>query len=95
MPISWRIFQFVVIHIFKDFGVVNKTEIDFFSGTVFLFDDPANVDNFSSLHQIFIDLKVQIFIKVLKFILRNLIEFFQMVNGFILLFSVVHLTLHR
>ena len=27
---SWRIFQFVVIHIVKGFGVVNKTEVDIF-----------------------------------------------------------------
>ena len=30
IPISWRIFQFVVIHIVKGFGVVNKAEVDVF-----------------------------------------------------------------
>ena len=37
IPISWRIFQFVVIHTVKDFDVVNKAEVDFFSGTLLLF----------------------------------------------------------
>ena len=31
IPISWRIFQFVVIHTVKGFGVVNKSEVDVFS----------------------------------------------------------------
>ena len=30
IPISWRIFQFVVIHIVKGFGIVNKAEVDVF-----------------------------------------------------------------
>ena len=29
IPISWRIFQFVVIHPVKSFSVVNKAEVDF------------------------------------------------------------------
>ena len=29
-PITWRIFQFVVIHTVKAFGVVNKAEVDVF-----------------------------------------------------------------
>ena len=28
IPISWRLFQFVVIHTVKGFGIVNKAEID-------------------------------------------------------------------
>ena len=30
IPISLRIFQFVAVHTVKDFGIVNKTEIDVF-----------------------------------------------------------------
>ena len=30
IPISLRIFQFVVIHKVKGFNVVNETEVDFF-----------------------------------------------------------------
>ena len=37
--------QFIVIHTVKGFGIVNKAEIDVFSGTLLLFDDSADVDN--------------------------------------------------
>ena len=37
IPISIRIFQFVVIHTVKSFGVVNKAELRYFSGTLLLF----------------------------------------------------------
>ena len=36
IPISWRIFHFVVIHTVKGFGVVNKA-VDAFSGILLLF----------------------------------------------------------
>ena len=34
IPIFFRIFQFIVIHIVKGFGIVNKAEVDVFSGTL-------------------------------------------------------------
>ena len=37
--------QFVVIHPVKDFGIVNKAEVDVFSGTFLLFDDSTDVGN--------------------------------------------------
>ena len=37
IPISLRIFQFVVIHTFKGFSIVNKAEVDVFSGILLLF----------------------------------------------------------
>ena len=40
--------QFVVIHTVKGFGIVNKTEVDVFSGTLLLFDDPTDVGNLIS-----------------------------------------------
>ena len=39
--------QFIVIHTVKGFGIVNKAEVDVFSGTL-LFRDPSDVDNFIS-----------------------------------------------
>ena len=54
MPISFRIFQFVVIHTVKVFGMVNKAEIDVFVFVfVFLeiscfFDDLTNVGSLIS-----------------------------------------------
>ena len=40
--------QFIVIHTVKDFGLVNKAEIDVFLELSFFFDDPANVGNLIS-----------------------------------------------
>ena len=39
--------QFVVIHIVKGFGIVNKAEVDFLGNSCF-FDDPVDVGNFIS-----------------------------------------------
>ena len=44
IPISFRIFQFVVTHTVKGFGIVNKTEIIFLELSCFL-DDPVDVGN--------------------------------------------------
>ena len=48
MPISFRIFQFLVIHTLKGFGIVNKAEIDIFLEFSCLFDDPVDVGNLIS-----------------------------------------------
>ena len=48
IPISLGIFQFVVIHTVKDFGIVNKAEIDVFLELPCFFNDPVNVGNLIS-----------------------------------------------
>ena len=48
IPISLRIFQFVVIHTVKDFGVVNKAEVDVFLEFSCFFCDPMDVGNLIS-----------------------------------------------
>ena len=48
IPISFRIFQFLVIHTVKGFGVVNKAEVDVFLELSCFFDDPVGVGNFIS-----------------------------------------------
>ena len=48
IPISLRIFQFIVIHTVKGFGIVNKAEVDVFLELSRIFDDPANGDNLIS-----------------------------------------------
>ena len=48
IPISFRIFQFVVIHIVKGFGIVNKAEIDVFLKLCCFFGNPADVGNLIS-----------------------------------------------
>ena len=40
--------QFIVIHIVKGFGIVNKAEIDVFLALSCFFDDPADVGNLIS-----------------------------------------------
>ena len=47
MPISFRIFQFVVIHTVKGFSVVNKAEVDVFL-ELLLFDDPMDIGDLIS-----------------------------------------------
>ena len=48
MPISFRIFQFAVVHTVKGFGIVNKAEIDVFLELTCFFGDPADVGNLIS-----------------------------------------------
>ena len=40
--------QFVVIHRVKDFGIVNKAEVDAFLEVSCFFDDPTDVGNLIS-----------------------------------------------
>ena len=48
IPISFRFFQFVVIHTVKGFGIVNKTEVDVFLELSRSFDDRMDVGNLIS-----------------------------------------------
>ena len=48
IPISFRIFQFVVIHTIKSFGIVNKAEIDVFLELSCFLDNPMDVGNLIS-----------------------------------------------
>ena len=45
---SLRIFQFVVIHTVKSFGIVNKAEVDDFLELSCFFNNPENVGNLIS-----------------------------------------------
>ena len=53
MPISFRIFQFIVIHTVKGFGIVNKAEIDVFLELSCFFNDPTDVGNLTSASSAF------------------------------------------
>ena len=48
IPVSLRIFQFVVIHTVKDFSVINEAEVDVFLEHSCFFHDPTNVGNLIS-----------------------------------------------
>ena len=53
IPISWRIFQFVVIHTVRGFGIINKAKVNIFLETSFFFYDPVDVDNLISASSAF------------------------------------------
>ena len=46
--VSFRIFQFVVIHTVKGFGIVNKAEVDVFLELSCFFEYPADVGHLIS-----------------------------------------------
>ena len=48
IPISFRIFQFIMIHTVEAFDVVNKAEIDVFLELSCFFDDPVDIGNLIS-----------------------------------------------
>ena len=48
IPISFRIFQFAVIHTVRGFGVVNEAKVDIFLQLSCFSYDPMNVDNLIS-----------------------------------------------
>ena len=48
IPISSRIFQFIVIYTVKGFGIVNKAEINAFLVLSCFFNDPLAVGNLIS-----------------------------------------------
>ena len=48
IPISFRIFKFVVIHTVKGFGIVNKAEVDVFMELSHFFNDPMDIGNLIS-----------------------------------------------
>ena len=43
IPMSFRIFQFAEIYIVKDFGAVNKAEVNIFLELSCFFDDPTAI----------------------------------------------------
>ena len=48
VPISFRIFQFVVIYTVKGFGVANKAEVDVFMELSCFSNDPMDIGNLIS-----------------------------------------------
>ena len=52
-PISWRVFQFAVIHTVKAFGLTNKAEVDVFLEVSCFFDDPTDIDSLITVSSAF------------------------------------------
>ena len=70
IPISFRLFQFFVIHTVKGFGIVKKAEIDVFLELSGFFDDPADVGNLISGSSAFSKTSLNIW----KFMVRVLLK---------------------
>ena len=77
MPISLRIFQFVVIHIVKGFLVVNKAEVDVFLDFPCFLYDPMNVDSLISDYSAFSKLSLYIWKFSVHILLKPGLEDFE------------------
>ena len=74
---SLRIFQFVVIHTVKGFGIVSKAKVDVFLKLSCFYDDPADVGNLvfcSSAFSIFI---LNIWNFTVHVLLKSVLETFE------------------
>ena len=60
MPISLRIFQFLVLYTVKGVGVVNKAEVDVFVELSCFFYDPVDVGNLLSASSAFLKTSLKI-----------------------------------
>ena len=77
IPISFRIFQFVVIHRVKVFSVVNEAEVDAFLELSCFFHDPADVGNLISGSSAFSKTSLKIWKFVVHILLRPGLENFE------------------
>ena len=77
IPISFRIFQFTVIHTVKGFGIVNKAEIDVFLELSCFFDDPTDVSNLTSGSSAFSKMSLNIWKFTVHILLKPGLENFE------------------
>ena len=68
--------QFVVMHTVKDFGIVNKAEVDVFLELCF-FDDPMDVRNLTSGSFAFLKSRLNIWKFMVHVLLRPGLEDFE------------------
>ena len=77
MPISFRIFQFIVIHRVKGFGIVNKAEIDVFLELSWFLHDPVDVGNLDSGSSAFLKTSLNIKEFTVHVLLKTGVEIFE------------------
>ena len=77
VPISLRVFQFVVIHTVKGFGIVNKAEVDVFLEVSCFLSDPADVGNLISYSSDFSKTSLNIWKFMVHILLRPGLENFE------------------
>jgi len=76
-PTSWRIFQFVVIHTIKGFGIINKPEVDVFLELSCFSNDPADVGNSISASSAFLKFNLNIWKFMVHVLLKPGLENFE------------------
>ena len=69
--------QFIVIHIVKGFGVINKAEVDVFLELGCFFDDPTDVGNFISGSSAFSKSSLNIWNFIVHVLLKPDLENFE------------------
>ena len=77
IPISIRIFQFVVIHTVKGFSLVNKAEVDVFLKFSCFFYDPTDVGNLVSGSSSFCKSILNIWMFLVHILLKPSLENFE------------------
>ena len=77
IPISSRIFQFVVIHTVRVFGIVNKAEIDVFLELSCFFGNPTDVGNLMSESSAFSKSRLNIWKFTVHVLLKPGLENFE------------------
>ena len=77
LSISWRIFQFVVIHTVKGFGIVKKTEVDVSLELSCFFDDLTDVVNLFSGFSAFSKSSLNIWKFTVHVLLKPGLEIFE------------------
>ena len=77
IPISFRIFQFIVIHTVKGFGIGDKAEIDDFLEPSCFFHDPADVGNLISCSSTFSKTSLNIWKFTVHILLKPGLENFE------------------
>ena len=73
----WNFLQFVVIHIVKGFGIVNKAEIAVFLELSCFFNDPRNVGNLISVSSAFYKSSLNIWKFTVNILLNPGLENFE------------------
>ena len=69
--------QFIVIHIVKGFGIVNKAEIDVFLELSCFFHDPADIGNLISGSSAFSKCSLNIWTFMVHVLLKSVLENFE------------------
>ena len=78
IPISWRIFQFVVIHTVKGFSIVSEAEVDVFLELPCFFYDPTDAGNLISGSSTFSKSSLYIWKFSIHVLLKSSLENFEL-----------------